>query len=63
MLGIPPLVAALLALFVVYFLGVTWQMRRAMRAPQGDPRLREARLLLLLVTAGVPLAIALVFAS
>jgi hypothetical protein len=58
----PPFVSALLALFVVYFLGVTWQMRRAMRAPQGAARLREARLLLLVVTAGVPLAVAFIFA-
>lgn len=58
-----PLVSALLALFVVYSLGVTWQMRRAVRAPQGAARLREARRLLLLVTAGVPLAVALALAS
>ncbi len=58
-----PLVAALLALFVAYFLGVTWQMRRAVRAPAGLARLREARRLLLLVSAGVPLALALIFAT
>lgn len=58
-----PLVGVLLALFVAYFLGVTWQMRRAVRAPAGVARLREARLLLLVVTAGVPLAVALVFAT
>lgn len=56
-----PLVSALLALFVAYFIGVTWQMRRAVRAPEGAPRLREARMLLLVVTAGVPLAVALLF--
>lgn len=57
-----PLVGALLVLFVVYFLGVTWQMRRAGRA-QGAARLHEARVLLVVVTAGVPLAVALAFAS
>ncbi len=58
-----PLLAALLALFAGYFLGVTWQMRRALRAPQGALRLREATRLLALVTLGVPLVVALVFAS
>jgi hypothetical protein len=57
-----PLVGALLALFVAYFIGVTWQMRRAVGAPEGSARLREARMLLLVVTAGLPLALALVFA-
>jgi hypothetical protein len=38
-------------------------MRRAVRAEVGAPRLREAKVLLLVVTAGVPLAVALVFAS
>lgn len=49
---------ALLVLFAAYVLLVTWQMRRAVRAPQGPVRLREARRLLVLVTAGAPLAIA-----
>jgi hypothetical protein len=57
-----PLVIALLALLGAYFLGVTWQMRRALRAA-GDERLRQAKLLLFVVTAGVPLAVALVLAS
>lgn len=58
-----PAVAALLALLAAYFLGVTWQMRRAIRAPEGAPRLREAVRLLVLVTAGVPLAVALIFTT
>jgi len=58
-----PLVGALLALFVAYFLVVTWLMRRALRAPQGPARLRKARVLLLVVSAGIPLAVALIFAS
>lgn len=58
-----PLVGALLVLFVAYVIGVTWQMRRAVRAEVGAARLREAKLLLLVVTAGVPLAVALVFAA
>jgi hypothetical protein len=53
-----PTLVPLLALFAVYVLLVTWQMRRAVRAPEGPGRLREARRLLLLVTAGAPLAIA-----
>jgi hypothetical protein len=57
------LVGALLALFVAYFLAVTWLMGRAVRAPQGAARLREARLLLLVVSAGIPLALALIFAA
>lgn len=53
-----PTLAVLLVLFAFYVLLVTWQMRRAVRAPEGPVRLREARRLLILVTAGAPLAIA-----
>jgi hypothetical protein len=57
-----PLIAVLV-LLGIYVLGVTWQMRRAVRAPEGAPRLREATRLLGLVTLGVPLAIALLVVS
>jgi hypothetical protein len=60
---VSPLVAALLALLAAYALLVTWQMRRALAAPEGPSRLREATRLLGLVTLGVPLALALIFAS
>lgn len=58
-----PLLAVLVALLATYFLGVTWQMRRALRAPEGAPRLREAVRLLVVVTAGVPLAVALILVA
>jgi hydrogenase-4 membrane subunit HyfE len=58
-----PLVGALLGLFVLYFVVVTWLMRRAVRAPPGAARLREARLLLLVVSAGIPLAVVLIVAA
>jgi len=60
---VSPALVAVLALFVVYALGVTWQMRRAVRAPEGPPRLHEAKRLLGLVTLGVPLAVALIAVS
>lgn len=55
------MVPTLIVLFVVYALGVTWQMRRALSAPGGPARQREAVRLLLAVTLGVPLALAFVF--
>lgn len=45
----------LLALFAVYVVAVTWQMRRAVTASEPAVRQREARRLLLVVSAGVPL--------
>ena len=59
----PPLLGFLLALLAVYAIGVTLQMRRALRTPQGPARLREAVRLLGLVTLGAPLAVALVLAA
>ena len=53
-------IAALSALFAAYVLLVTWQMRRAVRTPEGVARLREARRLLLLVSLGVPLLVAFI---
>ncbi len=53
----------IIAIFAVYFILVTWQMRRALRAGEPASRLREARRLLLLVSAGVPLAAALILVA
>ncbi len=58
-----PTLLAVLAVFVAYAIGVTWQMRRAVRAPEGPARLIEAKRLLGLVTLGIPLAIALIIVS
>lgn len=49
--------------FVVYFFLVTWQMRRATRTTTPADRLREARRLLLLVSAGLPLVAILIIAA
>ncbi len=57
------MLVALLVLLAAYVFGVTWQMRRALQAPEGPPRLREATRLLGMVTLGVPLVIALVFVA
>lgn len=53
----------IIAVFAVYFILVTWQMRRALRAGEPSARLREARRLLLLVSAGVPLAAVLILVA
>ncbi len=53
----------IIAVFAVYFILVTWQMRRALRAGEAAARLREARRLLLLVSAGVPLAAVLILVA
>jgi hypothetical protein len=50
----------LLALFVLYFVAVTWQMRRAVVASDPRIRLRESVRLLFVVSAGVPLAVAFI---
>jgi hypothetical protein len=52
--------AVVVALFAVYVAAVTWQMRRALAAAPPEARLREARRLLLLVSAGVPLLAVLI---
>ncbi|MGE0229238.1 MAG: hypothetical protein AB7I38_02570 [Dehalococcoidia bacterium] len=49
--------------FVVYFFVVTWQMRRAVRTTLPAERLREARRLLVLVSAGVPLLAILILVA
>ncbi len=50
----------ILALFVVYFLVVTWQMRRAVGTEEPAARLNEAKRLLLLVAAALPLVAVLI---
>lgn len=45
----------LVALFLVYVVVVTWQMRRAVAVSEPAARQREARRLLFAVSAGVPL--------
>ena len=54
------MIAVIVALFVVYGAAVSWQMRRALATDEARARLREARRLLLLVSAGAPLAVALI---
>ena len=51
---------ALVALFVLYVGATAWQGRRALAATAPAARLHEARRLLLVVSLGVPLAVALI---
>jgi hypothetical protein len=53
----------IIAIFVGYFGLVTWQMRRALRTFEPAARLREAKRLLLLVSAGVPLLAVLIIVA
>ncbi|HJN93659.1 MAG TPA: hypothetical protein QGF05_13170 [Dehalococcoidia bacterium] len=55
--------AVIVALFVVYAAAVTWQMRRALATSEPRARLREARRLLLMVSAGVPLLAVLILVA
>lgn len=55
------MIPALVALFALYIVLVTWQMRRALSAADVAVKQREAKRLLLVVTLGLPLAIAFVF--
>jgi cytochrome oxidase assembly protein ShyY1 len=57
------LVPALAALFAVYVLLTLWQMRRAFATTEAGARLREARRLLVLVSAGVPLLAVLILVA
>jgi hypothetical protein len=52
-----------IAAFLVYFALVTWQMRRAVRTYEPNARLREAKRLLLVVSAGVPLVAILILVA
>lgn len=51
------------AAFAAYVVLTVWQARRATRATDPAERLREARRLLWAVTAGVPLAVALILVA
>jgi hypothetical protein len=53
----------LIAIFVLYALLVTVQMRRALSTEDPTQRSREAVRLLLLVSAGVPLSGLLIFVA
>lgn len=55
------MIPALVALFALYIVVVTWQMRRALSATEVSVKQREAKRLLFLVTAGLPLALAFIF--
>jgi len=56
-------IGVLIVLFVAYVLAVTWQMRLAVRAPEGLERLRAARRLLGVVSLGVPLLAAFILVA
>ena len=53
----------IVSLFAVYAAAVTWQMRRALAATEPQGRLREARRLLLFVSAGLPLLALLILVA
>lgn len=55
--------AVLIALFALYVAASAWQGRRALAATAPAARLREARRLVVVVSLGVPLALALIFTS
>jgi hypothetical protein len=56
-------IRVIVALFAVYIVAVTWQMRRALATTEPVARLREARRLLLVVAIGVPLASVLILVA
>lgn len=53
----------IIAIFLVYFGLVTWQMRRAVSTREPAARLQESKRLLLLVSAGVPLVAVLILVA
>jgi len=53
----------LIVLFVAYVLAVTWEMRAAIRAPEGLARLQAAKRLLGVVSLGVPLLAAFILVA
>ncbi len=57
------MIRVIVALFAVYIVAVTWQMRRALTTTEPGARLREARRLLLVVAIGVPLASVLILVA
>jgi len=56
-------IGVLLVLFVAYVFAVTWQMRLAVRAPEGVARLQAAKRLLGVVSLGVPLLAAFILVA
>ncbi len=52
----------LIVLFVVYVLATLWMGRRALAANEPAERLNRARAFLVVVSLGVPLAVALILA-
>lgn len=61
MTGMP--IQVLIALFALYVLLTLWQMRRALGTHDPHARLTEARRLLWLVSAGVPLLTVLILVA
>lgn len=53
----------LIALFALYVLATLWQGRSTVAATEPAQRLREARRLLIVVSLGVPLAVAFILAA
>lgn len=58
-----PSIVVVLALFAAYAVAVTWQMRRAVAATDPADRLRQARWLLVIVSAGVLLVVVLILVA
>ena len=58
-----PSIIVVLVLFAAYAVAVTWQMRRAVAASEPADRLRQARWLLMIVSAGIPLAVVLILVA
>jgi hypothetical protein len=56
-------IAIVVALLVIWGIAVAREMRLAVRATDPEARLRRARRLLLIVTLGVPLVLALIVAA
>ena len=57
------MIAVLIVLFALYVLATLWQGRRTVATTEPAARLREARLLLVLVSLGVPLLVAFILAA
>ena len=54
-------VTILVALFAAYVLATLWQLRRAVATSEPQARQREAVRALIVVAAGLPLLVALIF--
>lgn len=57
------MVPLLIVLLIAYTIAVVWQARRAVAAVEEPARLREARRLLWIVSAGAPLAAVLILVA